>query len=68
MMQQVVAAEVAEGGMMAARVTMRGECVKGFWDEIAACAETKKDRQWQKRFLESGFLRSSGKSAAFWSK
>jgi hypothetical protein len=28
MMQQVAAGEVAEAGMMAARVTMSGECVK----------------------------------------
>jgi hypothetical protein len=68
-MQQVAAGEVARG-MMAARVTMSGECVKGFGDEIAVCGETKKDRQRQKRFLgeeeyglRSGLLRSSGKSA-----
>jgi hypothetical protein len=51
MMQQVVFADVvAERDIMAARVAMSGECVKGFGDEIAA-GETKKDRQRQKRFL-----------------
>jgi hypothetical protein len=41
MMQQVAAGEVARG-MMAARVTMSGECVKGFGDEIAACGRQRK--------------------------